>query len=572
MELLLREVQSTGAIGEFVDRELSADKITIGCANDQLIQLLGEEIQARHAVLTPSGGGASIKSTGSHTFEVNGERTKSAQLAPGDTLKIGGHTLVLGSAPAGFDAAIELTRDPDVDPATFEHAFQTALTDTWLSKRGPAWVLSVVVLVFGLLIPLALIYDGNDDTPDPDALILSDAYWTSGPLHPAHNQSIGDDCSACHTVPFQKVRDDACLACHDDMADHVPAGHFANTVMPAERCAVCHIEHNEPSFLVVDADQLCTDCHAEPELLSDGPGHMRAVNGFDRTAHPDFEIALLTPNVQTAGTGLSFDWGVREALLADAEETSNLKFPHDLHLDPDSVKTVQDSRGMACGDCHTLTADNEHFEPISMERHCQSCHELTFDDNAPERQVPHGQPLEVIQVMEGHFARFFADPNRQADASGRRVPDRRGRQSRGRTCTDGVFACAKQFTEREVSTQFTQRGCITCHEVEDTGADDIYSRYQVYPVRLSHDFMPTAKFDHRSHFTQKDATGDDACLTCHEATRSKVSTDVLIPDLGNCTQCHTDVNTQDTVPLHCISCHQYHPLMAQPINYLERHL
>ena len=127
-------------------------------------------------------------------------------------------------------------------------------------------------------------------------------------------------------------------------------------------------------------------------------------------------------------------------------------------------------------------------------------------------------------------------------------------------------------TQTEVANQFAARGCITCHEVEDTGANDIYTRYQVYPVRLSHDFMPTAKFDHRSHFTQKDATGDDACLTCHEATRSSTSADVLIPDLGNCTQCHTDVNTEDTVPLQCISCHQYHPLMAEPINYLERHL
>ncbi len=199
MDLLLRELQSSGAIGAFVDRELSGDKITIGCANDQLIQLLGEEILGRHAILSPSGGGARIKTTGRHTVEVNGKRMKSAHLSVGDTLRIGGHTLVMSTAPAGFDAAIELTLDPDVDPATFEQAFRTGLTDTWLSKRALAWTLSIALLVFGLLIPLALVFDGDEATPDAQATLFTDVYWTSGPLHPAHNQSIGNDCGACHT-------------------------------------------------------------------------------------------------------------------------------------------------------------------------------------------------------------------------------------------------------------------------------------------------------------------------------------------------------------------------------------
>ena len=106
MEVLLREVESTGALSEFVDRELSGEKITIGCANDQLIQLLGTDIQARHATLTPDGAGARIKTLGGQTVEVNGERTKSAALKIGDTFKIGGHSLVLATAPAGFDAAL----------------------------------------------------------------------------------------------------------------------------------------------------------------------------------------------------------------------------------------------------------------------------------------------------------------------------------------------------------------------------------------------------------------------------------------------------------------------------------
>jgi predicted CXXCH cytochrome family protein len=567
MDLLLRELQSTT---EFIDRELSGDKITIGCAHDQLIQLLGEGISAEHAVLSKSGSGLRIKTNGRHTVEVNGERTKSANLSVGDSLVVGGHTFVLSAAPTGFDAAMELTPDENVDAASFEHAFQTGLTDTWLSKRVPAWTFSVIVLVFGMLVPLALIYDGDDTTPDPDASVLTDTFWSSGPLHPAHNVAIGDDCSACHTEPFQKVQDEACVVCHSQAQDHIPMGHFANTTMPIERCAVCHVEHNEPSFLIVKADQLCLDCHTDPAPLSDGPGHMRAVTGFDANNHPSFEVAMLKPEAKAAGTGKVFSWSTYEALLETAQETSNLKYPHDLHLDPDSVRTVQDSRGMQCSDCHTLSADDEHFEPISMEAHCSSCHELTFDDTAPQRQLPHGEPLEVIQVMEGHFARSFADPNRKEGQQNRRR--RPGRSSSASVCTAGIFACAMQRTETEVTNQFAVSGCITCHEVEQTQSTDIYTRYQVHPVRLSHDFMPTARFDHRSHFTQKDAQGDDACLTCHGAKTSSVSSDLLIPGLGNCNQCHTDNNTSDTVALECISCHQYHPTTIEPINFLERNL
>ena len=565
MELLLREHTTTGALA---DRELSADRISVGAGNDQLIQLLGTDVRAQHASFSISGGSLKVQAVGG-TVAVDGEAVRSAQLQSGSVVSVGGHELRVSDAPAGFDAAIELIPDANVDPSAFEAAFQTSLDETWLSKRGPAWTIAALVLLMGLLIPVYLIIDGDPETPATDATILTDAYWTSGPLHPVHNVAIGDDCGACHKVPFQKVPDDACTACHTNLADHIAPTHFAAQNSESERCAVCHVEHNEPEFLVVRADSLCVDCHADPAPLADGDGHMRAVTGFDLDNHPRFELALLTAQQRPVGSGITFDWGLQEVPLQGAVEASNLKFPHDLHLDPDSVLTVNEGRGMVCADCHTLSADDEHFEPVTMQAHCQECHELTFDEAAPQRQLPHGEPFEIIQVMEGHFARLFADPqssvNRRAQ---RRVPDR----SRQAGCSGTVIECATQRTEAEVTTQFAVRGCVTCHEVADTGNPDIYNRYQVHPVRLSQDFIPTAIFDHRSHLTQEDAQGDQACLTCHAANVSQVSTDILIPDIENCTQCHSDHRSSDTVPLDCIACHQYHPLEAQPISYLERNL
>ena len=78
MDLLLRELRDD--TGAFIARELSGDKITLGCGNDQLIQLLGTDIDAAHLIITPAGDGVRVKTNGGHV-EVNGERTKSASLS-----------------------------------------------------------------------------------------------------------------------------------------------------------------------------------------------------------------------------------------------------------------------------------------------------------------------------------------------------------------------------------------------------------------------------------------------------------------------------------------------------------
>ncbi len=561
MDILLRESRTADRGAEYADRELSATVITIGSRQDQSIQLIGAEVAGRHAELKASGGALQIKALRGCVLQVNGEASSGATLKAGDVVQIGGHQLEVIAAPAGFDGALVLIPDPDVDSTTFENAYSTSLDETWLSKRGPAWITLALVLLLGLAVPLYLVLDGDDSTPAGDATLLTDAIWTSGPLHAVHNQSIGDDCGACHTKLFERVKDEACTACHTEIADHIVPGHAALETMPAERCAVCHKEHNEPTLLVIDADSLCTDCHDDSERLPSASPHVALVSGFAEATHPAFEVALPKARIEQRGTGLVFDWGLEEVALSQAREESNLKFPHDIHLDVGSVRT-QGGEALGCGDCHELAPDREHFVPISMEKHCRDCHELTFDAAAPQRQLPHGLPSEAVATMEGHFIRAYADPSRVAPEptrERRRRPGRRNVVDPIASCSGSALNCALQRTESEVVNQFTRSGCVTCHRVEDTGTSDIATRFQVYPVRLSGDFMPMARFDHHSHLTQKDATGDEACMTCHGATASQESADILIPDIANCTQCHTDHTLADSVPLNCIDCHAYHP-------------
>ncbi len=593
MDLLLREVTGrVRGVPSYRDTALSGDSFTLGSAPDQQIQLLGVGVQPVHAVLRPSAGGLSVQCRRPAMVTVNGAEKRSAALAVGDTLEIAGHTLTLIEAPAGFDLALEYVPNPNVDKSAYEAAFVTDLDQTWLSRRGPAWTLLAVVLLVTLVVPLAYVLlagQGGAAAPagrpaaaapampgveqlahtvrpaagapriagiDRKSGMPPDLMWLSGPLHPVHQLAVGNDCSACHSTLFQRVKDHDCRVCHDVLADHVTAKRTAALQIPHTRCATCHREHNEPERLIIDSGDVCTSCHADPHQFAQ-PLEVAAVSGFAKSTHPAFKAHLLTPVVAKAGTGLSFSWRPRIESLPGAREDSNLKFPHDVHLNGVKVRNPNNNEPLHCSDCHQLSADREHFRPIDMETDCGSCHELTFDPTAPDRQLPHGKPREVVFAIEGYYSKKFLNPS-PADsmATRRRLPGHRAATER---CNDTPAHCAEQRSLQEVVNQFTVRGCVSCHKVTDTGSSDLYSRFLVHPVRLVRDYFPSARFDHVSHLTQKDKTGDEACLTCHPADTSHESADLLMPDIGNCTQCHGDPSVPDVVVLQCIGCHRYHP-------------
>jgi predicted CXXCH cytochrome family protein len=558
MQVLLRTRRiRTDGVDEYHDTQIDAAALTLGSAPDRAVQLIGPSIAPQHARIRCTDGAARIDcSRGGHVL-VNGRTVRAAPVEVGDRIEIDGHILVRVAAPAGFDLALEVTPNAAVQTSDFAGAFCTDLTQTWLSKRRAAWVLFVVILTLALLAPLTtLVWDGGEAHRP---WLPADASWSTGPLHPAHQLAIGNDCTACHAVPFQRVADAQCSACHERVNAHVDATPALQAGLVHTRCATCHQEHNEPAQLVTTAKTLCTDCHAEPAPLA-AIKPLEPASGFAATTHPAFEAQLLRAAARSAGTGLMFDWRFERTAIAGAKETSNLNFPHDIHLDGEKVRKVDDSAALVCVDCHQPAPDQEHFLPVTMERHCRSCHDLQFDPADPARELPHGQPMEAILAIEGHYLRKFGDPNLATAASTRRrLPDRSDVEDR---CTESAYVCAMRSTRAEAVNQFTRRGCVTCHRVEDTGNQDIYSRFQVYPIRLVADFLPDARFDHTSHLTQKDASGDAACGSCHDARHSTASADLLIPDIDNCLQCHSD-DSAAGVELTCIGCHPYHPVAAR---------
>jgi len=556
IDILLRELQlGADGIAEYHDTEFSGERIAIGSAADSTIQLLGVGVAAQHAVIRRAGERIELRCARGCTAKVNGTDCTTSLLTIGDAIEIAGNRLAIAKAPAGFHFAVEIQTNPNVDSSEFERAFRTEVEQTWISKRRLSWLALVVVMAVGFAIPLAGVLLRGEKSVAPSWL-PSDSLWSTGALIPAHAQAAGDRCNHCHQTLFVHVRDAACSQCHTNIANHVGKEHaaLANLATP-QRCATCHREHtNSPANIIVRADQVCTECHAQADKRFAGL-KMSNVKRFEPEQHPPFSANLLVPVRDAASAAIT--WQTIKTPLAGAREQSNLKFSHQQHLDGNKVIRLSDGAGLGCNDCHKLNSDGKHFAPITMQSSCASCHELTFDTTAPERQLPHAKPREAMLMLQEYFARKYSDP-----AAAPKVRERRrlpGHEAEEAVCTGSNLECARQMASAEINLQFTKRGCVSCHEVTDTQSADLYERFQVLPVRLSDDFFPSAHFNHRAHGIQKERTGDAACLSCHVANKSEQSSDLLLPGITQCLECHRSRASGDQIVSQCVSCHGYHP-------------
>jgi predicted CXXCH cytochrome family protein len=437
--------------------------------------------------------------------------------------------------------------------------------------RKISWALFVVVLLVGLMPLLSDVWQGDE----PAGNLASEPaskhvdlhkLWLSGPLLPAHELATGNNCSACHEKPFVQVQDNACQQCHSTLGAHALASDVESGQIPAKHekwvaelddftCQNCHKEHNEPGSIVSRSESVCLNCHQEMDP---------AVKGFSQDTHPAFALTLLRPDLMRQGGVPVVNWQrekvrprMSEASASQAapeKEENYLKYPHDIHLDPEEVKHPVRGDALQCADCHTLTADREHFEPIRMEKHCVSCHDLSFDPRTPQKQLPHGSPKAVYETLEAHYVKLAFSPEVLDGFERRRLP---GREQEEEGC-DKDYECARQQALRETGRQFSQRGCVTCHEVSELDDAEGAERWQVLPVKINHNWYADARFDHQSHLTQSDQRGDALCKTCHSADTSDKSSDILIPGIAQCTDCHDSQAQAGRVALSCVSCHDYH--------------
>ena len=548
MRWLLRTItrRNKGATAHW-DEGYRGDALTIGRGTDQALFLSDLRVALEHAKVTQLRGGRyRVTSMLGAGVKVDGKTQQTAIATIGSNIELGDQNIRFITPPAGYDAALEITkvkRSPDQVKSSFADA-DLSLGDTWLGRRKPSWFLFVVILIATLIIPLA----GNmmpglqqqlRNMPLPD-----DGQWEAGTLQSAHHY-FGEDCSTCHTVAFKKVMNEACETCHTHTAAHADPEVFSIIASSDNRCAACHRDHNGKDGLIRDDQKLCQDCHQDLQHRTAKQTLLADASDFTDN-HPQFKV-------EVAAWDASGHYAPRrESLDSDTLiEHSNLHFPHDLHLNPAGIASPTGQRILNCDACHGAEPGGAKMMPVKFETMCQDCHRLTFDLQAPDREVPHGKVPEVLYMLDDYYAgRALAGGYDEAAAPAVVRTRRRPGQRMSRAQTREALAWAREKSRAVGRILFIGQACGVCHLVEAM-TEGSKVNWIVKPVRVAGVWLPKAKFTHNSHTTM-------SCESCHNARQSGIADDVLIPGIENCRVCHTGADHSRLIQSTCVSCHQYH--------------
>ncbi len=562
-----------------VDRAVSGETLGLGRAASCKIYLPDPRVRLEHASIRRAEDGFLYLEAAGPVF-VDQRVQTNVRLAVGQKITIGPYDFVVESledGPAQVGARITLSFAQRAVAAAQGHHVESeavgGLRPGWLTRRRLAWLFSVLVLVFAGL-PVWHAYH-PPDKPLPFATAPGwqtqavtwvrvhtsklDTFWNPGQIASAH-QTFAQNCRACHDQPFARVADSSCTSCHKTTGAHVADKAIDHSTFQGQRCASCHKDHQGLASMRTVDSVGCAQCHGNIRNYSPQTT-LGNVSDFGRD-HPEFRLSVR----QTDNSKLVQRVAQTPALRND----TGLKFPHDIHLAKVGIKspTGPVATGgrvvLECAGCHRQDAAGTRFEPVRMARDCQSCHRLSVDPQAPEREVPHAKPAEVAVAVREIYASLAVDrfpvslvtvnsmlqrPQAQpapafATSAGRWVQDQAGRVM-------GTMMDSPKGV------------CKTCHavgkHVDAAGKSPVW---QIAPIVATSHWLPKSTFTHAQH---REAT----CTSCHAAEMSKTSADILIPDLASCRTCHVGAQPEKAdkqkVVSRCDSCHGFHAKVEHPV-------
>jgi hypothetical protein len=373
----------------------------------------------------------------------------------------------------------------------------------------PRWrrILSVVFTLLGLG---WLGWHGLSGSPKP---------YNAGPVARAH-ALIGHKCSACHVaaVGFERaVTDQACLTCHDG-----PLHHAEQTFSPA--CSDCHVEHKGVLRLASTSDRACAQCHADlaAKDTNTPPRFVAAISTFEGN-HPEFR-----------------------PLRTGQQDPGTIKFNHQVHLKKE-LRAPGGTVQLQCADCHQPQGglpSRAYMSPVNYMKHCSNCHTLQFDRRFGE-SVPHKDPMVVYDFVVKKLTEYIAahpDQIHTVDEPDKRLPTRP---------VPPIPRNAQEWiAQRLVDAQLLlwRKACKECHALSYPAGPE--SLPVVAKSAITTRWLPHANFDHEAHQLL-------ACASCHaKATASKETSDVLIPGIQVCRECHH--SGRNAAEARCFECHVYH--------------
>ena len=555
MAFKLRTIEFTADGREIVrDKDLAGRGLAIGrdAAND--IHLPDLAVEPRHAVMAlGSDGQVKVEAVGTLGFDHDGKSVTVANIdaRTGGELQFASYRIAISR---DGDAVLLTLRQVDSNAqasAVFDEKRSFTLANVLPGRRMMAWVLALVVLAAFLIVPVASNLSRGDDSK-----VINEKSWNPGSLSLVHH-SLENNCTACHVKPFESVRDASCQSCHKSVHDHAPMVRMAGARgeypwgqailwkvaqtfgKPGPGgCVDCHSEHAGAGRMEPTRQEFCASCHGDLKTrLTD----TKLVDAADfGTSHPQFKVVTATQPGQAAFQRVSLD--------ANPRESNGLIFPHKMHLDPlGGVAKMAASlpergygnSGMVCADCHRPVEQGVRFKAIDMERDCEGCHSLVYDQYGPYfRTLRHGDVGQTIADLRATGpSRSFIRPI----IAGRMTP---GGQDSGQIMQQYV---PPALNGDPVARAFSRGGlCGECHIPALQGG------FGITPVKLTERYITKGWFDHRSHTQAK-------CSVCHSAQSSSESSDILMPGIAQCRSCHMGESAHVAdVPSSCAMCHSYH--------------
>ncbi|UUX48635.1 hypothetical protein NUH88_14600 [Nisaea acidiphila] len=546
--------RAKGGIGR-KEELVSAEVLRIGRGSDNEIYLPDPRVPLHLGAIHLGNDGLFVEAVGSVDLRLNGAVTRTAHLKTGDTLGVGPYEIVVEEPPEGLDLALthELTQPLGDDLEELRRRSCLSVSESGLGKRKFAWVMSLAILVLFLALPVAWPFfaPAEDAAPEQQPAASAgatmaqghamsfDISWLPGEMMNSH-KFFADNCTACHKKPFVMVEDEACASCHTGQHAHAMPEASAATGISDTRCATCHTEHNGPKQIRSEKQRLCASCHGG---LDQQWPETQLINAADfGTAHPQFKATVWTEPSAGKTSRVSLD--------DSPKEVSNLRFPHKTHLDPTKMKDPETGLNtqLECASCHVPEAGKALMQPVAMETHCGDCHRLTFDKDAPKRTVSHGKPGQVYrELQEFYAARALEGGVQELEAPA--VVRRRPGTPLSTPERLEALAWSREKADWAARYLFSKSQCGSCHVLTNT--DGPPDQLSVEPAKVAKHWFPKARFDHGAH-------KDVVCSDCHVAADSMESSDVLLPKIAVCRDCHGGEAASDRVPSPCVTCHAFH--------------
>jgi predicted CXXCH cytochrome family protein len=544
---LLVITQSRNRAGRTVQvkKEVNADWIRVGRAASSEVLLADPRVALNQGLILDRDGPVYTEGEMGNLTSTTKKAVRSVRLKPGTSVDVGPYKITALDTPEGFSGAItvELVRpQEDVAPEFMARANKLTLRSLHLPKRWLAIGLFALIAVVFFLLPAGRVLDLPWKGSQTVAM-ASDRFWNPGHVMLAH-QPIELKCEACHEVAFRQVLDSSCLECHQKIGHHVGQDLKPAVLFQGTRCAECHRDHKGVKTTHRDDDRFCVECHKDVRGRANG-AQSQNVTDFEKD-HPAFRLSI------------PVDKGVKRVRMGSGpvEESSNLIFPHEVHLDPKGVRHPdKDKVKLDCAACHRPDASKRTFEPVSMQKHCQECHRLEFEPAVTKRQVPHGLPGDAITVVNEFYANLALNGVKDSFEKAFGVPGE-GLLRRVGAPSDAqrqnALALAGKKSAQVSEELFEVRVCRACHAILRQDGPDGKPVWNVATIRANNTWMPHARFDHKSHAQAK-------CADCHDVAKSKRSQDVAMPKIESCRECHAGSQpAEKKITSNCLLCHGFH--------------